>query len=343
MARAYTIPGMPLNLSAENIAGTKDFNITWENPFDPSGIKGAWYKLSEAPLSNDDGIYTEEKTFKIKSEKNNQKLYLWLDNNDGYTDYNNAGNIILKRFEKKSPPSSGGGGSSTGGGISFSGGGSYSPPKKIISVKKKESINKIVKTKVEAKSDFSLDKPAIQMLEFLNEGKVIFESGTNLDKIISHNNVKKDVKAQGWGMHEYTMEMVEEYRGLTVNNIYAINNFIVYGTITTRGLGVGERARVIDSYKKAFGKLPLFEERNSDIESDVKEYFKKVYLREPDMDNIYDHCAISIMAYGIRPRNRNLSSERFAINVFGRIYGRNPQDIRDWDIIRAIAYSGSRR
>lgn len=138
-----------------------------------------------------------------------------------------------------------------------------------------------------------------------------------------------------------------------------INNFIAYGTQTTKNLGEGERAGVIASYKKAFNKLPATENEWEDVikiangrwpskESDAaiksaQEEFKKVYKRAADMNNTHDNAAISIIAYGLRPTARNLSSEAFAIKTFKSVYGHNPASALAWDIVRAIAYSGAQR
>jgi hypothetical protein len=138
-----------------------------------------------------------------------------------------------------------------------------------------------------------------------------------------------------------------------------INDFIVYGTLSTLNLGAGERAGVINSYAQAFGKLPNSEaewsdaikianshwptERSTVAETQAKVEFKKVYLRAPNSSSAYDNSAIMLMAYGLRPVQRNLNSERAAINSFRYAYKKIPASATDWDIVRAIAYSGSTR
>jgi len=49
------------------------------------------------------------------------------------------------------------------------------------------------------------------------------------------------------------------------------------------------------------------------------------------------------MAYGLRPAGRNLDSEKAAIKYFKAIYGYTPSAATAWDVVRAIAYSGSTR
>ena len=186
-------------------------------------------------------------------------------------------------------------------------------------------------------------------------------------------------------------------------------------------MGVGERAGVVDSYKKAFEKLPTTEEewrdlikiangrwpteRSQKAEVAAIEQFKIIYLREPDFENEFDKAVIAVIAYGLRPSEskevanvnfdiiygyddfteadkasaeekakkefekifnrvpdmtnpkderevmiiaygvnptgRNLNKEKAAIGIFRSIHGRLPVSAVDWDVVRAIAYSGA--
>lgn len=138
-----------------------------------------------------------------------------------------------------------------------------------------------------------------------------------------------------------------------------IANFIEFGTNTTEKLGQGERAGVINSFNSAFSKFPETEEDWSDIikvangrwpeqinentENNAKNAFKKIYLRNADINNSHDNAAVTIIAYGLRPNSRNLDSEKNAIRYFRAIYGYDPSSATAWDIVRAIAYSGATR
>lgn len=133
-------------------------------------------------------------------------------------------------------------------------------------------------------------------------------------------------------------------------------DFVIDGTDSTAKLGAGERAGVINSYKSAFDKLPESQADWEDIirisnnqmplitnpaaEDRAKKEFKKVYQREADIKNLSDQTAINFMAYGLRPDGRDLDSERAGLRVFVGIYKYLPASALDWDIIRAIAYSG---
>jgi len=214
-------------------------------------------------------------------------------------------------------------------------------------------------TSVEQDNNSTLSDREKQILQIVDDANVVFISGTDLNTILIHNNVEKDSDQQTFGMSNYIPEIKEGINSLTINNIYAINNFIVYGTITTRKLGAGERAGVVNSYKKAFGKLPTTQsewkdciaigngrwpgETSSSAEARAKEEFKTIYLREANMDNPNDNAAVTVIAYGLRPDNRNMGSETAGIKIFKNIYKYNPSSALDWDIVRAISYSGAIR
>jgi hypothetical protein len=127
----------------------------------------------------------------------------------------------------------------------------------------------------------------------------------------------------------------------------------------TKSLGEGERAGVLNSYKAAFGKVPTTQsewedvikiaigrwptERNPKKEAAALVEFKKIYRRGADMKNSNDNAAITIIAYGLRSAKRNVASEANSVKIFKGIYKHNPLSATDWDIVRAIAYSGAKR
>ena len=520
----YTVPLSPIDISA---SGGNTNTINWTNPFDSSGIKGAWYKKGSIPTSDEDGTYTSTKPFEVVATEDDQILYVWLENNDGYKDYDNADSVVLNY----DAPSSGGGGSS------------WSPPettdeddddeeevvalidgttivtettdtenegyivktsmrtvvhpsdnptnsysldlntssmskiqetslnltnlwlhefvekhgsgtKMVIDISSQEAseeqktdvarggkyllgfdtfsisisteddlvsefsnflvlsfdvsqintkdynlsvyyfdeINKTWKiagdggvtiggqctVSINHLTDFAIfsipkDEDEVnkatdidvmnerekQSQQILYESGIVFDSGLNLSHIVEHNNKEIDNKAQEHGMNTYTKPLLEKNPGLLINQVYALNNFIVYGTESTQILGVGERAGVVNSYWQAFAKLPitLVEWRDclaiangrwpgeQSLEAEAKAYeeFQVVYLRKANMEQTNDNAAVTVMAYGLRPSNRNMDSEKAAINIFKGVYKYNPVSALDWDITRAIAYSGATR
>lgn len=139
----------------------------------------------------------------------------------------------------------------------------------------------------------------------------------------------------------------------------AINNFVTYGTPSTKILGAGERGGVVASYQAAFGKLPANINDWGDVvkiangrwpgqiskqaENRAAVNFKAVYKRNPNKLNSSDNNALKVMAYGLRPAKRNTANEKAAINSFKSVYGYNPAKATAWDVVRAIAYSGAKR
>lgn len=147
--------------------------------------------------------------------------------------------------------------------------------------------------------------------------------------------------------------------GTAATTTSTITKFVTYGTYTTLRLGLGERAGIVASFNAAFNRLPATSTDWNDVikigngrwpsqasataEAAAKAAFKKVYLRDANMANANDNAAVTVMAYGLRPTARNLNSEKAAIRSFKAIYGKNPATAVDWDVVRAIAYSGAKR
>jgi hypothetical protein len=200
------------------------------------------------------------------------------------------------------------------------------------------------------------DYRAIQLNKILSEAEIVVSGDVSL--ILANTGKTRDLALESDGYKKYISLLIAGAQ-LTEISINAITNFIVYGTETTQKLGAGERAGVINSYKSAFGKLPTTQsdwedvikiangrwpsERSEGAENKAKAEFKKVYLRDANMDNANDNAAVTIMAYGLRPDNRNLDSEKAAIKIFKAIYKYNPTSAINWDTVRAIAYSGAKR
>ncbi|MBI2459254.1 MAG: DUF5011 domain-containing protein [Parcubacteria group bacterium] len=158
---------------------------------------------------------------------------------------------------------------------------------------------------------------------------------------------------------KFTAKLKANLKGLSQDDESAITNFITYGTANTKKLGQGERTGVLDSYKAAYGKLPTTKSEWQDAlkiavgrfpgqvsaqaETRAKVEFKKIYLREANLNNEKDKAAVNVMAYGLRPDKRNTNSEKAAINSFKAIFKKAPTLATDWDKVRAIAYSGAKK
>ncbi len=193
---------------------------------------------------------------------------------------------------------------------------------------------------------------------YLEDAQMIFKAMA--DELILILGIKeRNPEAESLSRNTLFNKLKIDLDKLKINHQYALTNFIAYGSPATKKLGWGERAGVINSFRSAFGKIPETEsdwqdivkiangrwtnQRNDEAENSANLAFKKVYLRSPDRSNPHDDAAVTIIAYGLRPMKRNLDSERAAIRIFASIYGNNPSSVTDWDVVRAIAYSGAIR
>ncbi|MFC1612912.1 hypothetical protein ACFL23_01135 [Patescibacteria group bacterium] len=169
----------------------------------------------------------------------------------------------------------------------------------------------------------------------------------------------RDVSVEQTTVSTYVTPLISDLSNVSNQSQTMITNFIAYGTQTTKVLGAGERAGVVNSFKKAYSKLPTSEvdwqdaikiangrfpaQQSITKEQEALKTFIKIYKRLPDFSNTHDEAALKVVTYGIRPTTRNLDSEKFAIKVFKSVYGNNPSNTTDWDIMRAISYSGATR
>ena len=184
-------------------------------------------------------------------------------------------------------------------------------------------------------------------------------AGRSVAQVLAAVGAMQDAKAEAAAEKKYTANLISGLKNISSEVKAAITNFVNYGTPTTKVLGAGERAGVVNSYKAAFGKVPATETEWSDVikigngrwpsvtsaaaEAKATAEFKKVYKRTPDMKKPNDNAAVTVISYGLRPGNRNLNSEKAAIKSFKAIYGHAPVSALAWDIVRAIAYSGAKR
>ena len=198
-------------------------------------------------------------------------------------------------------------------------------------------------------------------------GKVTLEQMTtdaeiivtgDVNQILTEMGVERDAATEA-NYNETIVNKVVAGSGITAKVRNTINNFVTYGTKATKILGAGERAGVVNSFQAALGKLPTTTEDWNDVvkiangrwpnqrstiaEDRATVNFRKIYLRDPDRSNPHDDAAVTVMAYGLRPADRNLDSEKAGIRHFKSIYGYNPESATAWDIVRAIAYSGAVR
>lgn len=96
-------PGAPTGLTPtpSSWSNTPTFGISWTNPWDLSGISGAYYKLNAEPASSSDGTWittTSTITNIVVTGEGTHDIYLWLRDGAGNTDYRTR-NILLRAFK----------------------------------------------------------------------------------------------------------------------------------------------------------------------------------------------------------------------------------------------------
>ncbi|MFA5318599.1 MAG: hypothetical protein WC323_03970 [Patescibacteria group bacterium] len=183
-------------------------------------------------------------------------------------------------------------------------------------------------------------------------------SSGNVSQVTAKMGVTRDSAAEA-SYNESIVSKVVSGSGITAQIRNTVTNFVTYGTPATKSLGAGERGGVVNSYRAAFGKIPVTANEWNDVikiangrwpsvtnataENRAKTSFKTIYLRNANMDDAHDNAAVTVMAYGLRPADRNLNSEKAAIKSFKAIFGYAPTSATNWDAVRAIAYSGATR
>lgn len=91
-----------------------------------------------------------------------------------------------------------------------------------------------------------------------NESSIIVKSGQSLDAILKHAGKKKDTNAQIVAMKKFT-EPIAKGQKILLAQKYALNNFIVYGTASTKKLNQDKRTSAIKKFIASFKKVPKSE------------------------------------------------------------------------------------
>jgi hypothetical protein len=277
-------------------------------------------------------------------------------NNSNVTDYTIA-------FSIASPSASVGGGSSGGSSSGGGGGGGTAstpvptPSATTVEMPSGADINKLNSEKNVIVLGDSIDLTKYKNLASLSSPEVEILSSDDAEQIFNYN---KSVPLNANTKRLYLFIVARSTEKLDEQEKYALAYYIHYGSQTTKWLGAGERTGVLNSYLTAFGDLPTNEEQWQDVikiangrwpeEKSAKaeknaqdKYFMLVYKRQPNMKEAKDNAAVTVIAYGLRPASRNMNSEKNAILIFKAIFKKAPVDAVEWDIVRAISYSGAKR
>lgn len=154
---------------------------------------------------------------------------------------------------------------------------------------------------------------------------------------------------------KYLNNLIDHVDNLAKGHISILTDFINYGTESTKKLGEGERAGLLNSFKRIFQKMPTNQDDWLDLvgignnmvpsrinlvaTQEAQEVLEKIYGRKMNIENIKERNIVNMVAYGLRPDKRDFEKEKKAIIVFQKAYIRNPFSAADWDLVRGIAYS----
>lgn len=274
----------------------------------------------------------------------------------------NAADVITRTVIVTAAASSGSSGGSSGGSGGGGGGGGGSSSSSNASTKTTTAATTTVATTATTTETVIVKGVEYVATQYKNlaglDSKIVEEvSGEEANVVFNYGSFVNLDKAT---LALYEKIIKQSKTELNQNTKYAIAYFIYNGTQTTKILGAGERAGVLNSYFSVYGKLPVTAAEWKDVikigngrwpaqkntqaeDSAANKYFNKIYQRKANLKNANDNAAVSVITYGLRPANRNTNSEKAAIKIFKGIYGRNPLSAIDWDITRAIAYSGAKR
>ena len=329
--QAEVLPDAPFNVKIK--AGRLETTVYWENPTDDDFIKTTLY-YSTVPIEN----YFSFQAVDPFCDK------IYEGNDESFIVRNLAPNLpyyfILFASYK---------------------GNEYS--KAVVLMREADLEEEIViedKSNVDNKTGTANNNSNIQNSLAGATATIVNEVSFNEAEIVYNYNQKVEFSENSENRRLSLFIIVKSPHDLSDQDINAISYFIDQGTPTTIFLGSGERTGVLNSYLSVFNKLPrdILEwqdvikiangrwpnQRNLEAEEKAAaETFSSIYQREADTNNAFDNAAITVIAYGLRSANRNMESEAAAIKIYESIFNKAPQEAYEWDMVRAIAYSGATR
>lgn len=83
----------------------------------------------------------------------------------------------------------------------------------------------------------------------------IVQSGTDLNNFLSYRKIKRNSKDQTYAINTFTFPLIGREEA-TLQQAYAVNNFIVYGVPLTQRLNAKQRFELVAKFKRAYGKIP---------------------------------------------------------------------------------------
>lgn len=193
-----------------------------------------------------------------------------------------------------------------------------------------------------------------QSYTFTDEARIA--ASGSIKELLSINKAKRDIGAEIKAVKTVNATLGASKPSKSTH--YAMINFIAYGTPRTARVSFRTRGWVLSSFKDSLGKVPENQkdwedvlklttgmspiQRSKRAEDEAVKIFETIYKRKPNRANKKDDAAMLLITYGIRPQ-RDPNREAHALKIFSAIYKRGPESDKDWNIVRAIAYSGATR
>lgn len=221
----------------------------------------------------------------------------------------------------------------------------------------KDTVPSVIDVYLEPQVLGAVEEDYSKVSNLANKDKDIVEAVSKNESQSVKNNIKKTILSS---VEDNILKLITNNYQVNDESKVVIENFINSGTVTTKRLGAGERGGVISSFAKIHNKLPETEEDWQDIikiangrwpsqlnaeaeQNTISNHFVKIYKRQPDLSDSHDNAAVTVITYGLRPAIRDVEREKNGIKIFESIYKYKPTSAVDWDIVRAISYSGAIR
>jgi len=153
---------------------------------------------------------------------------------------------------------------------------------------------------------------------------------------------------------EALKEFINRFQRLPEDTEWWNIHFIAYGNEQTKDLAIRFRSGLLEDFYVVYSRLPIAEidwlkltqmyrgvvpEVSIMQEELAAQEFKTIYNRLVNLLIPQEKKFIDMVAYHLRPQERNIEQEKTALQKFVHAYNRLPDSSNTWSILRAIAYS----
>lgn len=149
-------------------------------------------------------------------------------------------------------------------------------------------------------------------------------------------------------------EFIKRFKKLPTGTDWQSIHFIAYGNLETIKLTIVSRAGLVEDYFQIYESLPVNEndwnnlmliynglkpKENNSSELLAKRIFNFIFKRPANLDLSEEKRFIEMVAYYIRPVNRDLDKEKIGLSKYTKAFGTLPSTPNSWAILRALAYT----